>query len=62
MINKERILQVIRRLPEDVSIADVVYALQFWEKVGVGIRQADAGELISHEEIEREFCGPDSDG
>jgi predicted transcriptional regulator len=53
---------VIERLPDDVSVAEPVYALQFWEKVEIGIRQADAGQLISHEEIEREFCGPDSDG
>jgi hypothetical protein len=61
MTNKERIRQVIERLPDDVSVAEAVYALRLSEKIETGLRELDDGEGIPHEEIEREFCGPDFD-
>jgi predicted transcriptional regulator len=60
MTNKQRILEVIERLPDDVSVERAIDELYFWEKVQEGLRQADAGELIPHEEIEREFLGDNS--
>jgi hypothetical protein len=62
MTNKERIRQVIEQLPDDVSVAEAVYALRLTEKFEAGLRELDAGEGIPpHEEIEREFTGPDFD-
>jgi predicted transcriptional regulator len=58
--NKQRILDVIDRLPDDVSVEQAIDELYFWEKVQAGLRQADAGELIPHEEVEREFLGDNS--
>jgi predicted transcriptional regulator len=60
MTNKQRILEVIDRLPDDVSVEQAIDELYFWEKVEEGLRQADAGEMIPHEEIEREFLGDNS--
>jgi predicted transcriptional regulator len=57
MTNKRRIQEVIDRLPDDVSDDQAIDELHFWEKVQEGLRQANAGELIPHEEIDREFLG-----
>jgi predicted transcriptional regulator len=60
MTNKQRIQEVIDRLPDDVSVEQAIDELYFWEKVQEGLRQADAGQLIPHEEVEREFLGDNS--
>jgi predicted transcriptional regulator len=57
MTNKQRIQEVIDRLPDDVSVEQAIDELYFWEKVQAGLRELDAGEGIPHEEIEREFLG-----
>ncbi len=55
MNNNQRVIEFVDRRPEEVSVERVIEDLYFWKKVQVGLCQADAGELISHEEIEREF-------
>ncbi len=60
MTRKQQILNVIDRLPDNVSVEEVIEELFLWEKVRVGLEQADAGNLIPHEEIEREFLSSES--
>jgi 5-methylcytosine-specific restriction endonuclease McrA len=55
MTNKQRIREVIERLPDDVSAERAIEELFFWNKLEEGVRQADAGELIPHDDIQREF-------
>ena len=50
---KEIAIQVIRRLPDDVSLEDIMYELYFRERVDRGIAQARRGETVSHEEVVR---------
>jgi predicted transcriptional regulator len=59
--DKQRIIEFIQRMPDDISVAEAIYKLRFLEKVEAGLRELDAGEGIPHEEVEREFCGPDFD-
>ncbi|HKD35148.1 MAG TPA: hypothetical protein VKB78_00065 [Pirellulales bacterium] len=59
MTNKQRILEFIERLPDDISVEQAIDELYFWEKVEAGLRELDAGEGIPHEEIEREFLRDD---
>jgi predicted transcriptional regulator len=54
---KERALQAIRDLPDDASVEDVMERLYFLSKVEEGIRQADAGQTMSHEEVKRRLHG-----
>ena len=55
MITKARILEVIEQLPDDVSIDQVIAKLHFLERVSEGLREADAGEVIDHEELKKEL-------
>ena len=50
---KDRIVGAVRDLPEDATVEDAMERLYFLAKVEAGLRQAEAGETISHEEAHR---------
>ena len=50
---KERLLDAVRGLPEDATVEDAMEQLYFLAKVEEGLRQAEAGETVSHEEAKR---------
>jgi predicted transcriptional regulator len=50
---KQRALEAIEKLPESASIEEVMERLYFLSKVERGIRQADSGEVVPHEEVKR---------
>ena len=50
---KRNVIEMIRRLPDDASVEDIVAELYFRCKVDEGLRQLDAGEGIGHEEARR---------
>jgi predicted transcriptional regulator len=50
MTTKQAVLEMIERLPEDISVEDIMAELYFRQKVDEGLRQLDAGEGIEHEE------------
>lgn len=52
MLTKTRLLEEIDKFPEEFSIEDLVERLIFIEKVENGIKQSEAGNIISEEEIE----------
>jgi hypothetical protein len=56
MTTKERMLDVIGRLPDQTSIDEAIERLYLLKKIEIGSSQLDAGDEIPHEEIEREFC------
>lgn len=50
---KERVIDAVRGLPEDATVEDAMERLYFLAKVEEGIRQADAGQTVSHDEARR---------
>lgn len=52
---KELLKQAVEHVAEDAMIEDVMERLYFLAKVARGIDAADHGEVVSQEEIEREF-------
>ena len=52
-ITRERILEVIRELPEDPSVDDAIGKLVFLAKIEAGLAELDRGEGIPHEEAKR---------
>jgi predicted transcriptional regulator len=54
---RERALEAIRDLPEDATVEDIMERLYFLAKVEEGLRQADAGQTVSHEEALRRVLG-----
>ncbi|NQT41258.1 MAG: hypothetical protein HQ581_27470 [Planctomycetes bacterium] len=50
---KQAVIEMIERLPDDASVADIMAELYFRQKVDEGLRQLDAGEGVDHEEAKR---------
>jgi predicted transcriptional regulator len=55
MTTKERILDVIQRLPDETSFDQAIYELQLIRRIERGAQEAERGDLISHEEVVRMF-------
>ena len=51
MTTKEKVIDVVENLPEDASIEDAMERLLFLAKVERGVRQADAGQTVSHAHV-----------
>jgi predicted transcriptional regulator len=51
------VLEAVQDLPDDATVEDVMERLYFLIKVDERLRQAEAGETVSHEEAERRILG-----
>ncbi len=54
---KERLIDAVRDLPDDATVEDAMERFYFLAKVEEGLRQADAGLTVSHEEAKRRILG-----
>jgi predicted transcriptional regulator len=52
---KQKILQVVKGLPDSVTFEDAIERLCFLAKVEEGLRQSDAGETVPHAEAVRQL-------
>jgi len=52
---KQAVQDVLRSLPDDCSWNDLIDRFRVRRKIEIGIRQADAGELIDHNEVVNEL-------
>ena len=52
---KDRVLETVRQLPEDATVEDAIERLYFMAKVERGVREADEGRTLSHEEVRERF-------
>lgn len=48
---KEATLETIKRLPEGCSLEDIMYEINFIGQVLDGLKDAEAGKLITTEEL-----------
>jgi hypothetical protein len=56
MTTKERILEVLRDLPDDATIEDAIYRLHLLARTDRGLAQAVAGELLGRDRIRRRLA------
>ena len=54
---KQKILEVVERLPEDATLEDAIERLCFLSKVEEGLRQSNADETVPHQEAVRQLLG-----
>lgn len=54
---KDRVLDAVRQLPADATIEQAMERLYFIAKVEEGVRQANAGKLLTHEDVKRRLLG-----
>ncbi len=48
---KEEIIDLIKKLPEDATIDDIMYHLYVKKKILAGIKDLDQDEIIPHEKV-----------
>lgn len=50
---KDNVIEMIRRMPDDASVADIMAELYVRQKIDVGLQQLDDGQTLSQEEVEQ---------
>ncbi len=53
---KEEAMQLIARLPEEVTWEDIMYRLYVKRKIEEGIKAAEEGRTISHDDVKVLFA------
>ncbi len=49
---KEEVISLVRNLPEEVTVDDIMRELYFKIQVDEGLKELDEGKGIPHEEVE----------
>ena len=52
---KEEVKDLAEKLPEDATWDEVMYELYVRQKIAAGLKAADEGRLVPHEEVKRRF-------
>ena len=52
---KEKVIEMIKILPENVSVEDIMAELYFKQQVDAGLKELDAGKGVAHEDVERKM-------
>ena len=52
---KQKVRDLLERLPDDCSLDDVVYHLYVMQKVEAGLADVEAGRLIPHDVVAAEL-------
>ena len=52
---KEEVEALLERLPDDATFEDIQYHIYVLEKIRRGIEDIDAGRVVPHDEVVREF-------
>lgn len=55
--NKERILKAVQELPDDVTLDEAIEKLCFLAKVERGLKQANEGSTVPHDEVKERLLG-----
>ncbi len=53
---KQAAIDMIRRLPDDVTLEDIMYELYFRQHVDEGLRDIEEGRTVPHEEVKRSLA------
>jgi predicted transcriptional regulator len=55
MSTKDSVRALLDRLPDDCSLEEVLYHLYVVQQVELGLAEADAGNVIPHEQVVQEL-------
>lgn len=56
MSTKDAVIEMIRRMPDNATLPDIMEELFLRQKIDEGLQQLDAGEGIPHEEVKRSLA------
>ncbi len=52
---KQKIVETVEHLPDDATVEDAMERLYLLDKIERGLKQAEAGEGLSHEDVKKRF-------
>jgi len=52
---KQRAIEALKALPEKATMEEAIERLCFIAKIEEGLRQSDAGQLVTHDEVKKQF-------
>ena len=55
MSDKQTVLEAVSKLPESAKLEDILANLTLLAKIREGTADADAGRVVPHEQVKREF-------
>lgn len=58
---KQKVIELIKALPDDITIDDIMAELYFKSQVDEGLAQLDRGEGIPHEDVFRKAWDNEDD-
>jgi predicted transcriptional regulator len=50
---KEKVIELIKAMPDDITVDDIMEELYFKTQVDEGLAQLDRGEFVTQEEVEK---------
>lgn len=50
---KEQVIKMVKSLPENITVDDVMAELYFKLQVDAGLKELDEGKCLSHEKVEK---------
>ena len=53
---KNEVLELIRRLPDDVTTADIMEELYFKQQVDKGLQDVAEGRVLTHEDLKKRIA------
>ena len=54
---KEEAKRLVEKLPDEASWDDLMYEIYVQKKIDMGLKAAEAGKLIPHDEVRRRLLG-----
>lgn len=52
---KKQALEMIKKLPERATWDDIMYEVYVRKKIAHGVKAADEGRVVTHEEVKKRF-------
>lgn len=52
---KKQALEMIKKLPEKATWDDIMYEIYVRKKIEAGIKAADEGRVVPHDEVKKRF-------
>ncbi|MDA0808018.1 MAG: hypothetical protein O2945_11945 [Planctomycetota bacterium] len=56
MTPRDAVIEMIRRLPEDATVDDIMYELYVRKKIAASLEELEQGKAVPHEEVKQEFA------
>ena len=49
-MNKNQLIDIIEKMPEEISVGDLIAEIHFKEKLEKGLKQIDEGKTVTHKQ------------